>query len=143
MKTIPKDKTNCEALIRVQNELKLPPVNTDLWLSLPRIFTRSSARFELPLDSRTLESMTPLYYIQNHVSLSSPRKLLYNCIFNKFKMDSEIESNGERKIRGAVCCVFLLTNKLNIDTNYTVGNPEGARSHDGQSHVGSTTEVLP
>jgi hypothetical protein len=101
MKTIPKDKTNCEALIRVQNELKLPPVNTDLWLSLPRIFTRSSARFELPLDSRTLESMTPLYYIQNHVSLSSPRKLLYNCIFNKFKMDSEIESNGERKISGA------------------------------------------
>ncbi|EFA08824.1 hypothetical protein TcasGA2_TC006521 [Tribolium castaneum] len=99
LKTIPKDKINCEALIKVQNELKLPPVNTELWLSLPRVFSRSSARFELPLDSRTLETMTPLQYIQNNVSITSPRKLLYNCIFNKFKID-ELEATSERKIRG-------------------------------------------
>ncbi|XP_044253371.1 uncharacterized protein LOC123004262 [Tribolium madens] len=99
LKTVPKDKTNCEALIKIQNELKLPPVNTELWLSLPRVFTRSSARFELPLDSRTLETMTPLQYIQKNVSITSPRKLLYNCIFNKFKID-ELEATSERKIRG-------------------------------------------
>lgn len=104
LKTVPKEKTNCEALTKIQNELKLPPVNTDLWLSLPRVFTRSSARFELPLDSRTLETMTPLEYIKNNVTISSPRKLLYNCIFNKFKID-ELKAS-ERKLRGQVITNF-------------------------------------
>ncbi|RZC41389.1 uncharacterized protein BDFB_002019, partial [Asbolus verrucosus] len=98
LKTVPKEKTSCDALVQLQNELKLPPVNTELWLSLPRVFTRSSARFELPLDSRTLEKMTPLTYLQHHVNISSPRKLLYNCIFNKFKIESETDS--ERRIKG-------------------------------------------
>ncbi|KAJ3644663.1 hypothetical protein Zmor_022375 [Zophobas morio] len=99
LKTIPKDKSHCEALTKVQNELKVPPVNAGLWLSLPRVFSRSSARFELPLDSRTLETMTPLEYVQNNVVISSPRKLLYNCIFNKFKLD-DVEVKTERKLIG-------------------------------------------
>lgn len=58
MKTIPDNYTECEELKNLRKELNLPPVNTDLWLSLPRVFTRSSARFELPMDSRTLSCNT-------------------------------------------------------------------------------------
>lgn len=56
MKTIPPNKVDCQELVNLRKELNLPPVNTDLWLNLPRVFTRSSARFELPMDSRLLSS---------------------------------------------------------------------------------------
>nr|CAD7600776.1 unnamed protein product [Timema genevievae] len=45
-----------EEMKKVQKGLRLPPTNTELWLKLPRSFSRQSARFELPLDSRTLKS---------------------------------------------------------------------------------------
>lgn len=45
-----------EEMIKLQKELRLPPENTALWLSLPRTFSRQSARFELPLDRRQLNS---------------------------------------------------------------------------------------
>lgn len=57
MKTVPANETENEELIKLRKVLNLPPVNTELWLTLPRVFTRSSARFELPMDSRTFSSM--------------------------------------------------------------------------------------
>lgn len=58
MRTFPADlkPQHNEEMTRLQKELRLPPVNTELWLSLPRIFYRQSARFELPLDRRELNS---------------------------------------------------------------------------------------
>lgn len=100
LKAISKDKTDCEELVNLQNELKLPPLNADLWISLPRTFTRSSARFELPMDSRSLSTMTPIEYVKEHVNISSERKLLFNCIFNKFKMEAELENEHDRKLSG-------------------------------------------
>lgn len=46
--------------------------------------------------------MTPLDYIRENVSITSTRKLLYNCIFNKFKMDIEDDHEYERKLSGEV-----------------------------------------
>ncbi|CAG9769572.1 unnamed protein product [Ceutorhynchus assimilis] len=100
LKAISKDKSDCEELIKLQNELKVPSLNADLWITLPRNFTRSSARFELPMDSRSLSTMTPIAYIRDHVSVSSERKLLFNCIFNKFKMEADLENEHERKLSG-------------------------------------------
>lgn len=58
MRTFPLDNKvqQNEEMIKLQKELRLPPENTELWLSLPRTFSRQSARFELPLDRRELNS---------------------------------------------------------------------------------------
>ncbi|KAF7282148.1 hypothetical protein GWI33_003114 [Rhynchophorus ferrugineus] len=101
LKVVSKDKRDCEELVALQKELKLPPLNTDLWISLPRTFTRSSARFELPMDSGSLSKMTPLTYAREHVFISSGRKLLFNCVFNKFKMEADLENEYDRKLAGS------------------------------------------
>lgn len=56
LKTLTKGKPRCEELVALQKELQIPPANTELWISLPRTFSRSSASFELPMDSRELNS---------------------------------------------------------------------------------------
>lgn len=45
-----------DKLLKLQEELKLPNVDVEFMLSLPRIFSRSSARFDLPMDSRKFDS---------------------------------------------------------------------------------------
>lgn len=105
LKSIPKDRQHCDALLKLQKEMKLPAVSTEIWLNLPRVFSRSSARFELPLDSRSLETMSTLDYVKNHVSVNSSRKLLYNCVFNKLKMEIEVKTD-KRVIQGKVLFCF-------------------------------------
>lgn len=56
LKTVTKDKSICEELLRVKNDIKLPVINTELMLSLPRNFSRTSARFELPISGAFLTS---------------------------------------------------------------------------------------
>ncbi|XP_030761864.1 uncharacterized protein LOC115886732 [Sitophilus oryzae] len=101
LKAVPKERIDCDELVTLQKELKVPPLNSEVWISLPRIFTRSSARFELPMDSRSLSTITPLIYAKEHVSITSGRKLLFNCVFNKFKMETDIDDAYERKMSGA------------------------------------------
>ncbi|CAH0563738.1 unnamed protein product [Brassicogethes aeneus] len=102
LKTVSKDKAVCKELACLQDELKVPPVNADLWISLPRIFTRSSARFELPMDNDSLSYMTPMDYVKNHIFLSSSRKLLYNCVFTRFRDENDLDNELDRKISGKV-----------------------------------------
>lgn len=102
LKTIPKDKTDCDELLKLQHELAIPKLNSDFWILLPRMFSRSSARFELPMNSSSLSRMTPLDYVRDHVSISSERKLLFNCIFNKFKLDNDPRISGDKHISGQV-----------------------------------------
>ncbi|XP_065352347.1 uncharacterized protein LOC135947414 [Cloeon dipterum] len=78
----------------------------DLWLSVPRSFSRKSARFELPMDSRKLNRMTPLQYAQQLIQISRSRKLLYNEIFNKHREDSGME-NEARSIKMKVLPTIL------------------------------------
>ncbi|VEN40941.1 unnamed protein product [Callosobruchus maculatus] len=121
LKTLTKGKQDCPELIALQKELKVSPVNVNLWIALPRTFSRSSASFELPMDSRTLDTMSPLEYVKDNVNLSSPRKLLYNCIFSKYKMKLDDESCYERKLSaedlpeclGLVMGKALTTSQLN------------------------------
>lgn len=87
LKSVAKDRPPCQELLNLQKELKVAKLNSELWISLPRTFTRSSARFELPMSSHSLLTMTPLQYVQEHVKVSSERKLLFNCVFNTFKTE--------------------------------------------------------
>lgn len=90
-------------------------------LNVPRVFSRQSSRFEIPLDSRTLAGrknemqfanrssegfylryqmiiteMSPLDYLGRHVFITPGRKLIFRRAFNRyFEEDS---STGERRM---------------------------------------------
>ncbi|PSN50040.1 hypothetical protein C0J52_04208 [Blattella germanica] len=80
---------------QLKRELRLAPSDSQQLLSLPRNFTRQSSRFELPLDSRLLNTMTPMEYIRNYVAISSGRRLLYNRVFNRHRKVLEEEEDGD------------------------------------------------
>ncbi|XP_025831846.1 uncharacterized protein LOC108732558 [Agrilus planipennis] len=98
LKTVNSQKKDCEKLQKLKEELNLPPTNTEFILSLPRMFSRSSARFELPMDSRTFETLTPLEYLRDNVVISSARKLLYKCVFNKHRPEDDIGQKSTRRV---------------------------------------------
>ncbi|PSN51473.1 hypothetical protein C0J52_00707 [Blattella germanica] len=80
---------------QLKRELRPTPSDSQQLLSLPRNFTRQSSRFELPLDSRFLNTMTPMEYIRNYVSISSGRRLLYNRVFNRHRKVLEEEEEED------------------------------------------------
>lgn len=47
--------------------------------------------------------MTPMEYIQENVSITSSRRLLYNCIFNRHKVEFEEDEEQQRIMSGKVC----------------------------------------
>ncbi|KAJ8926518.1 hypothetical protein NQ314_021120 [Rhamnusium bicolor] len=105
LKTVSKDKTDCEELVALQNELKISPINANLWISLQN----SNAHTVL----LKFPAMTPIDYVKENVSITSARKLLYNCIFNKFKMDADDDHVYERKLSGKSlqACLNLIMGK--------------------------------
>uniref|UniRef100_A0A1B6E6S1 Uncharacterized protein n=1 Tax=Clastoptera arizonana TaxID=38151 RepID=A0A1B6E6S1_9HEMI len=113
MRTFPPEKKSSqnEEMLQLKKELRLPPENTEFWLSLPRTFSRQSARFELPLDKRVLNTMTPIEYVQKHVAITSGRRLLYNRVFNRHKKeideDEEDVDVNERKLSGMKMIIAL------------------------------------
>ncbi|CAH1154400.1 unnamed protein product [Phaedon cochleariae] len=114
LRTLVKGRPVCDELLKLQKELRIPPVNANLWISLPRTFTRSSAIFQLPMDSRTLSTLTPIEYLRDNVQITSARKLLYNCIFDQWKMEMEDDVDYERQILGKELqsCLNLVMGKL-------------------------------
>lgn len=107
LKTIRPNKPECEELKQLRKDLKLSPVNEELLINIPRMFSRSSVRFELPMDSREFGGMTPLSYIEEHVIVTSSRKLLYNSIFNRHKNDNEIDNEHQRLLLGKSIVIAL------------------------------------
>lgn len=45
-----------EAVRLIREELNLPEIDHQKWMYLPRKYSRSSARFELPMENRELGS---------------------------------------------------------------------------------------
>ena len=87
-----RDSSN-RSLALVNDEIKAleleiePPPGTfnhkeeaDFWLELPRTFSFTSARFELPLDMSSLVNMTPVEYLSKHVTITSSRRQLYDKV---------------------------------------------------------------
>ena len=57
----------------------------DFWLELPRTFSFTAARFELPLDINSLSGMTPVDYLSRHVTISSSRRQLYDLVVSRHR----------------------------------------------------------
>lgn len=52
-----------EAVRELKEALKIPEIDHEKWIELPRRFSRSSARFGLPMDTRELASECFYYFI--------------------------------------------------------------------------------
>lgn len=49
--------------------------------------------------------ITPMDYIKENVHITSSRRLLYNCIFNRHKVEFEEEDEQERIMSGKVSLI--------------------------------------
>lgn len=86
LRTIPKDQINLEnsTLRGFKQSFAIEKVNAEIWLSMPRRFTRSATRFRLPTNTQNLSTLTPFEYLSRFVWVSSHRKHLYRFVFNKY-----------------------------------------------------------
>ena len=112
-----RDSSN-RSLALVNDEIKAleleiePPPGTfnhkeeaDFWLELPRTFSFTSARFELPLDMSSLVNMTPVEYLSKHVTITSSRRQLYD----KVKQDGpSLESSSYLNVTLRYLCPCVL-----------------------------------
>lgn len=66
------------------DDLKRPP-QIKSWIQGRLALSQQSSRFELPMDMKNLETMTPEEYIRKHCIITSRRQNLYSKIFLKNK----------------------------------------------------------
>nr|ACZ26276.1 hypothetical protein [Mayetiola destructor] len=86
LQTIPKSQleTDGTVLSEFKTNFSVKTVDNEKWLKMPRKFTRSATRFSLPINTVTLETLTPFEYLSRYVWISDHRKHLYRFVFNKF-----------------------------------------------------------
>jgi hypothetical protein len=68
----------------MKNQLNLQETDHEKWQNLPRKFSRSSARFELPIDIREMSKLRPFYYLSKYVHVNDDKKQLYHRIFVEY-----------------------------------------------------------
>lgn len=92
--TIPKDRlnTDSEALQEFKETFGIENVDNEKWLQMPRKFTRSAARFTLPINTQKLSTLTPYEYLSQYIWISDHRKQLYRYVFNKYLIDCSNDS---------------------------------------------------
>lgn len=105
LRTISPDKmgVDSDAVLDMKQSLNFIDTDYEKWMHLPRKFSRSSARFELPMDLKELYKMTPLDYLSKFVFLDDDKKQLYHRIFVKYlpkdKTNREENDNDEFFVR--------------------------------------------
>lgn len=101
LRTISPEKmgVDSDAVTEMKESLNLVDTDYEKWMHLPRKYSRSSARFELPIDLKEQVKLTPLDYLSKFVFLESSCKQLYHRIFVKFlpkdKTNREENDNEE------------------------------------------------
>ncbi|XP_008203002.1 uncharacterized protein LOC100120666 [Nasonia vitripennis] len=80
-----------EEALRVSGGRAAPPRQSPVQpisqSTVPRLFYRQSARFEL-LDSQSLVGLKPLDYLGRYVYVSDTRKSMFSRVFNKYREES-------------------------------------------------------
>ncbi|CAH0715332.1 unnamed protein product, partial [Brenthis ino] len=66
-------------------ELRVPAVSLGDWLHVPRVFSRQSAQFSLPIDSNALEALSPMQYAARFITIKKSKQLLYLTVLRKFR----------------------------------------------------------
>ncbi|XP_064292376.1 uncharacterized protein LOC128674549 isoform X2 [Plodia interpunctella] len=69
----------------LMKDMKVPAVSLGDWLHVPRVFSRQNAQFGLPIDSYTLERLTPMNYAARFVTPKKSKQLLYLTVLRKFR----------------------------------------------------------
>lgn len=101
LRTISPDKmgVDSDAVRDMKESLNFVDTDYEKWMHLPRKFSRSSARFELPMDLKELAKLTPLNYLSKFVYIEGDKKQLYHRIFVKYlpkdKTNREENDNEE------------------------------------------------
>lgn len=92
-RTIPPEKINYEsdALKKLKDTIHDKQVDNEKWLTMPRKYTRNSARFSLPINTYDLAILTPFQYVSRCIWISAYRKQLYNYVFTKYLPESSDE----------------------------------------------------
>ncbi|CAO1420860.1 unnamed protein product [Diamesa serratosioi] len=86
LRTISPDKlgVDSDAVREIKESLNLPEMDHEKWMHLPRRYMRSSARFELPMDTKEFGKLTPMDYLSKFVFVVDDKKQLYQRIFIKY-----------------------------------------------------------
>lgn len=71
------------------------------WLQGPHSLSRRSCRFELPMDMRVLEELTPLQYVAQFCRVNSRRRTLFRHYFTKNDRDRD-GNITRRELHGAL-----------------------------------------
>lgn len=84
--SVPQDRINSDSDVikRLRSTMNLPEINHDRWNKLPRKYTRSASRFELPIDSREFSHMTPFSYLSKNVTVAKAQKQIYHRVFLRY-----------------------------------------------------------
>lgn len=91
LRTIPNDQIDAEspALRAFKETIGVDgTVDNEKWLTMPRKYTRLSARFSLPINTNDLARLTPFTYLSRHIWISDHRKQLYRFVFNKYRCEA-------------------------------------------------------
>lgn len=86
LRTISPEKmgVDSDAVLEMKESLNFIDTDYEKWMHLPRKFTRSSSRFELPMDLKEQMKLTPLDYLSKFVFVEDNKKQLYHRIFVKY-----------------------------------------------------------
>lgn len=86
LRTISPEKmgVDSDAVREMKESLNLVETDYEKWNSVPRKFSRSSARFELPMDLKELVKLTPMDYLSKFVYVEDDKKQLYHRVFVKY-----------------------------------------------------------
>ncbi|XP_070509084.1 uncharacterized protein [Chironomus tepperi] len=79
-----------DAVREMKQYLNLEEYSNEKWQHLPRRFSRSAARFELPIDIREMSKLRPFNYLSKYVYVESDKKQLYHRVFIKYLPKSQM-----------------------------------------------------
>lgn len=117
LRTISPDKLglDSEAVREMKDSLNLTETDHEKWQNLPRKFSRSSARFELPIDIREIAKLQPFNYLSKYVFVNDAKKQLYHRIFVNFLPRSQAnreETENEDFYNNASLRIAFIDNLL-------------------------------
>lgn len=86
LRTISPEKLGVEsdAVLEMKSSLNLVETDYEKWMHLPRKFSRSGSRFEIPMDLKELFKLKPMNYLSKFVFVEKDIKQLYHRTFVKF-----------------------------------------------------------